>query len=346
VDVVQLPELTSEFERQAVDLLHEATKSTDDLGAAEALMEALSLQLWETVMAPVVHLTAAPKVVLIPAGRTGLLPLHAAGRFDPTAVTGIRNVADDFVTVYAPSARALSLITGRSATAGTPIRRLLAVHELQPARPADQLQATATEIALVSAIVGEQHVTQIGDQQATRADLLRALPQYEVCHFACHAGMFLDDPLGGGLLLSGDEVLSVRDLLSLPAFSARLAVLSACDTARIHEDLPDEVVSLATGFCQAGFAAVIATSWPAEDEPAAAQMALTYRYWLADGNPLPTALTMASQWLRDTTNGEKQLLFPDLFAPPADAASTDPDWALRRDHTSPLVWAVFNHTGL
>lgn len=345
VDVVPLPALTSEFEREAVELLHKATATTDHLDVAEALMEELSLRLWDSVMAPVVQLMTAAKAVLIPTGRTGLLPLHAAGRLDQAAATGIRYVADDFVTVYAPSARALTLIAGRPGAEDGAIRKLLAVHEPQPANSAYRLEATAIEIALVTAIVGAPRVTEIGGGEASRAELLRALPQYDVCHFACHAGMFLSDPLGGGLVLSDEEVLSVRDLLSLPPFSARLAVLSACDTARIDEHLPDEVVSLATGFCQAGFAAVIASSWPAEDDPAAAQMALTYRFWLADGNPLPTALTLAARWLRDSTNGEKQLLFPDLFTP-ADTESADPDWAGRRDHDSPLVWAAFTHTGL
>ncbi|MFD3401548.1 CHAT domain-containing protein [Kribbella sp. NPDC058693] len=345
VDIVPLPTLTSEFEREAIELLRKGTAETDDLDVVEALMEELSLQLWDSVMAPVVQLMTAAKAVLIPTGRTGLLPLHAAGRPDPAAATGIRYVADDLVTVYAPSARALTLVAGRPDAEDGAIRKLLAVHELQAADPADRLEATATEIALVSATVGSPRITEIRGSEASRAELLRALPQYDVCHFACHAGMFLSDPLSGGLVLSDDEVLSVRDLLSLPPFSARLAVLSACDTARIDEHLPDEVVSLATGFYQVGFAAVIATSWPAEDGPAAAQMALTYRFWLTDGNPLPTALTLAARWLRDSTNGEKQLLFPDLFAPPT-AAESDPDWAAQRDHGSPLVWAAFTHTGL
>lgn len=342
----ELPAWTSDFERDGLSRLYAATADTDDFTASEDLFEQLTLDLWTAVMQPVARAAgSAPQLVLIPCGRTGMLPLHAAARPDSSAVTGLRHLADDVITGYAPSARALSIAMARGTGAPTSAAgRILAVHDPSGTSGPELLMASV-EVDLIGAAAGDASITRIHGNDATRARLLELLPHHEVFHAACHGLLSPDRPLDGGLVLSGDQILSVRDLVASGTVNARLAVLSSCDSARIDEGLPDEVLSLATAFLQAGFAAVVAASWPTEDAPAAAQMALTYRYHLTGGEPLPTALNRAALWIRDTTNGEKARTFPELFTPTAEDLTDDPGWADRRDHSSPLVWAVFTHTG-
>lgn len=354
VQAVELPGLTADFERQSVTALRDAVAHADpdedahaDLDEAERCMDELTGRLWESVMAPVVRAvgTGTP-TILIPDGPLGMLPLHAAARPDPRAPTGRRFVIDDVPVAMAPSARTLSVAVARTSEA--PVRRLLAVRDPSPSAELP-LPGAAAEIQRIRvALPPRVGVRELHGVSATRQEVQRALAEVEICHFACHARVQADRPLDGGLCLAHGERLTVRDMFTMPTITARLAVLSACDSGRVDESLPEEVVGLATGFLQAGFGAVIASLWPVEDAPAAAQMALTYRYWLGEGKTLPAALGSAMAWLRDSTNEEKFAAFPELaFFDPEDSAVADaPEWLGTREHSSPLAWAAFTCLGI
>lgn len=345
VRAVELPGLTADFERQSVTALRGAV-AHDDLDEAERRMDELTGRLWESVMAPVVRAvgTGTP-TILIPDGPLGMLPLHAAARPDRRAPTGRRFVIDDIPVAMAPSARTLSVAVARTSEA--PVHRLLAVRDPSPSGESP-LPGAAAEIQRVRAALPRRvRVRELHGVAATRQEVQRALAEAEICHFACHAHVHAERPLDGGLSLAGGERLTVRDMFAMPTITARLAVLSACDSGRVDESLPEEVVGLATGFLQAGFGAVIASLWPVDDAAAAAQMALTYQYWLGEGKTLPAAVGSAMVWLRDSTNEEKSAEFPELdfFDPVDSAAPDDPEWPGGREHSSPLVWAAFSCLG-
>ncbi|MGC5567194.1 CHAT domain-containing protein [Streptomyces sp. FR-108] len=354
VRAVHLPELTPDFERQSVTALRDAVAHADpdegaptDLDEAERRMDELTGRLWESVMAPVIPAvgTGTP-TVLIPDGPLGMLPLHAAARPDLGTPTGRRFVIDDIPVAMAPSARTLSVAVARTSRA--PVRRLLAVRDPSPSDDIP-LPGAAAEIQRVRAALPPRiRVCELHGAEATRQEVQESLAEVEICHFACHAHGYADRPLDGGLSLAHGERLTVRDMFAMPSVTARLAVLSACDSGRVDESLLEEVVGLATGFLQAGFGAVIASLWPLEDAPAAAQMALTYRYWLGEGKTLPAALGSAMAWLRDSTNEEKFAEFPELafFDPDDSAAADDPEWLATREHSSPLAWAAFTCLGI
>ncbi|MGI5459540.1 CHAT domain-containing protein [Streptomyces sp. CA-249302] len=346
IRAVQLPALTPEFEQNAVTALRRAVEC-DDLDRAEQSMDRLCDGLWTSVMAPVVGAVGEQTpTVLIPGGLLGLLPLHAAARTDPKTPTGRRHVIDDLPIAMAPSARTLGVAVAR--THRSEVNRLLAVRDPEPcAEP--PLPGAVTEIQRVrSALPPLTQVRELHGLAATRQEVRQGLRSADICHFACHAHAGLDRPLDGGLSLASGERLTVRDMLAMPSITARLAVLSACDSGYVDESLPEEVVGLAAGFMQAGFGAVIAAQWPVEDAPAAAQMALTYRYWLREGASLPAAVARAMAWLRDSTNEEKHRAFPDLadFQPRAPMTSGDRQWVGLREHSSPLVWAAFGCVGI
>ncbi|KAF8456986.1 CHAT domain-containing protein [Terfezia claveryi] len=106
--------------------------------------------------------------------------------------------------------------------------------------------------------------------QPTAECVLQALPGYSIAHFACH-GVPSTNPADSHLLLlkgTGDvDKLRVKDIatLKLPGEAARLAYLSACNTANSTEFI-DEVTHIVSSFHIAGFTNVIGTLWPAQDE--------------------------------------------------------------------------------
>jgi CHAT domain-containing protein len=81
-------------------------------------------------------------------------------------------------------------------------------------------------------------------EAATRAALQDELTKYPVLHFSCHGFANFREPLEGGLVMANDQILSLRDFLSTRLPKARLAVLSACETAIPGNELPDEALSL------------------------------------------------------------------------------------------------------
>lgn len=105
--------------------------------------------------------------------------------------------------------------------------------------------------------------------------------------------------------MAHDEMLTLRDLLSLRLAGARLAVLSACETGVPGIELPDEVIALSTGLIQAGLGGVVASLWSVSDLSTMLLMARFYEHWKRDGLAPPEALRQAQVWVRDATNEEK-----------------------------------------
>jgi CHAT domain-containing protein len=80
-----------------------------------------------------------------------------------------------------------------------------------------------------------------------------------ILHLACH-GLQEENPLESAFFLS-DGRLSVKDLITMHLPDAVLAFLSACQTARGSERLPDQAVHLAASMLFCGFRSVVGTMW-------------------------------------------------------------------------------------
>ena len=137
----------------------------------------------------------------------------------------------------------------------------------------------------------------------------------------------------------------------------RLAVLSACETGIPGTDLPDEVVSLPSGWMQAGVPGVIGSLWSVSDASTMMLMARFYDMWREEGLQPPEALRQAQIWLRDTTNGEKEDYFKKSLPeyqgermPEVSAREGLHQMLLRnKDECSfahPFYWAAFTYTGV
>jgi CHAT domain-containing protein/tetratricopeptide (TPR) repeat protein len=335
VTSVPLPDLTLAGEAALVERYLTVAETDDEQGAAQ-----LSGWLWQEIMAPVMDaLRRHRRAVLIPCGRLGLLPLHAAGRPDPSRPSGVRYALDDIAFSHAPNARALASARVRAAT--TSPASLVTVASPAPVSLA-ALPWAAIESGLVSARFPAGTTTFLSEEDATYEAVRDALPNASVHHFACH-GRPDPDPMNSGPVVSGDRCLTVRDVLGLRMTRTRLVALSACHTAVYGERLPDEVVSLPTGLLQAGAAGIVASLWWVDDVAAMLLMDRFFRHWLDESTDPPEALRRAQCWLRDATNAELQAAYPELAE--LTGSGDDDTWGAERDHTSPLLWAAFTFVG-
>ena len=258
--------------------------------------------LWDVVMGPIVDaLDSAPQVTMIPTGALWLLPFQAAWRKEAWRPTGRLHALDLTVLQYTPSLRVHAASHTRARAGGNDC--LLVIEEPRPVKLSPLPNAHLEAQAAASSFSPRSKI--VPHQSATRVTVLEHLPQFSFVHFVCHGGADPMNPLESRLIMSNDEPLTLRDLLLLRLMPRRLAVLSACETGIIGNELPDEVMNLAAGMLEAGFAGVIATSWALNDDSTTMLMMRFYELWRQDGCELPEALRGAQQWLRDTTNAQK-----------------------------------------
>ena len=286
---------------------------------------------------PAVSPGTAARAVFVPGGVFGHLPLQTAWWQDGP---DRRYLIDLLEPSVVPNARTLQACRRLAETADTSSVLTIGAPERVDVAPLPLARAESDAVRSRFER-GEQLV----GHGATREAVLGALGRHGVHHFACHGQAEPDRPLDSALLLAGDDELRVRDLLATGLPGARLAVLSACETARTGRPLTDEVVGLPSAFLQAGVAGVIGTSWEVGDESAALVVRRFFDTWTA-ANPA-AALRTAQLWLRDSTNAEKYATYPDLAAcPPPNLDEQDlQDWAAGRDHAGVEHWGAFVYTG-
>jgi CHAT domain-containing protein len=291
-------------------------------------------------------------MVLVPTGWLGLFPLHAAWTSDTTTPTGRRYALDELRLTYAPNARALQ--EARRIGAQVAPTDLLAVEEPRPVH-ADPLPDVALEVAAACAAFDSPRVRRLEHENASLDAVVQALDEASVLHFACHAYARPEEPLDSALIMADDTPLTLRTLLA-QRLNARLAVLSACETAQTGRELPDEVVGLPAGLLQAGVAAVIASLWTVPDQATMLLMIEFYERWRRRDEGLAEALRQAQRWLRDATNGDLIRRFqavldhdgqawpprPVVVACVKAVALKDPD---RRSFADPVNWGAFTFVG-
>jgi CHAT domain-containing protein len=330
-------------------------RSSPSPNAWRAVLDDTTNWLWDSLMAPLVQTLADLDIhhaTLIPQGWLGLLPLHAAW----TETGGDRHYARDEVCfTYAPNARALS--AARQTADRVSADRIFAVYEPQPVS-ANPLPNSNQEVFAACDHFQQDRCKILTGEAATEAAVRDQLPNHAVLHFSCHGLAGFNKPLDGGLLMSHDNMLTLRKILSLRIENVRLAVLSACETGVPGIDLPDEVIGLPTGLLQAGVAGVVGSLWAVNDFSTALLMMRFYEAWREEGQAPPDALHTAQTWLRESTNTEFQAYFqaqlPELTGErmPHEVASAayrrftlSPDKDAR-PFAHPFHWAGFYYTGV
>ncbi|TQS46841.1 CHAT domain-containing protein [Cryptosporangium phraense] len=216
---------------------------------------------------------AWPRVWWSPVGELAMLPLHAAAPGPDGA-----GVLDRVISSYTPTLRALGEASGPVAVDEGDLVTV-AVGDAPGAPVLANVEREATAIGAPFRLDGEQ---------ASVAAVRAALTTHPSVHFACHGASDVDDPSASHLLLS-DGRLTALDVSALDLSDARLAVLSACETALGTRRIPDESLHLVSAFQLAGYRAVIGTLWPVNDL-VARRVAVDLHAGLRAGSDPATAL--------------------------------------------------------
>jgi hypothetical protein len=205
-----------------------------------------------------------PRMWWCPIGPLTFLPLHAAGIYRGS---GQECVADYVVSSYIPTVT--SLVNANEARMSEPPSNndVDGTQVLLVAQPDVQglpsLPHAREEAAVVRSIVPEDAFINLENNsvgESTVQSVLARLPEASILHLACHATQCKDDPLQSGFDFA-DGRLTLFDLVRVHHPKAQLAYLSACESAAVDENQPDEAINLAATMLFVGFKSVIATMW-------------------------------------------------------------------------------------
>ncbi|WP_370167094.1 CHAT domain-containing protein [Marisediminitalea sp.] len=331
----------------------------------------LLVKLWSIVMGPIVAALQNKQyksAIFIPTGVATNLPLHAA--------TSSRNrsslFANEIISIsYAPSARLTAKARVKASQLRNKVPSFTGVFnptptELQP------LPFAEREIQFASARFFERWGARwIGPSILTGKDAMRFSMSgslggeyHPIVHFACHAYFDTSDPLRGGIMLSGDEPLSLADVLQQKTCNLRIAILSCCDSGLTDEKYVNESIGFPGGLLAAGCAGVISTLWPVSDLGASLLMIRFYDAWLDEGLSPATALAKSQSWMIRTNLEEKIKYFSDSKFQQWEGKMPEEEYERRFNHwrqfredlkgrnkpqtalSNPIYWAGFFYTGV
>ncbi|MFD7657192.1 CHAT domain-containing protein [Actinosynnema sp. NPDC059797] len=290
---------------------------------------------WSTTAGPLLDRIGGrtPRVVLVPVGRLGIVPWHAARR---EVEGGHRHACQDAVISYASSAR-------QFVDAGRRERRDWHDSPLVVRVDDSELWWAQQEVECIRdhSYPGCDYLgdPDAGDEHArVRAeDVAVLLPRASVAHLSCHAE-HARLAVDSHLLLDDGERFSVRDALRESRFrgddpTGGLVVLAAC-ASDLTEHAHDEALTLATAFLATGAVGAVGARWPVNDLHTALFMVLFHHY-LTHGYPEPAvALRAAQLWM---LNPSRRL--PAGLDPTLAGAARRPD--LGDLHN----WAAFTYQG-
>ncbi len=296
---------------------------------AEAVCVAASV----TGMTLLVTRAGGSRAVIIPGGLLGILPLHAARL--PQGDYAL----DRMTFTYAPSAQALYHARLRLNGGG---EYLLAVDN-----PRKDLAFTSWEVRAARRSFPER-CTHLAGEKATLEAVREALGEASILHFSTHGRAGWGDSQEAGLMLAGNEVLSLQEVYALRLERAQVAILSACETAVPGLKALDEALSLPSGWMLAGVPRVIGSLWSVDDLSTALLITRFYELWREEGKPVVEALREAQIWLRDTPWEELRAYcrsYPDREVGQAFHRHLS-GLGATRDFRQPYYWAGFACVGL
>jgi hypothetical protein len=253
-----------------------------------ACMDSVARRLWDLAVGPVLSRKPGDHLVLIPGGSyLDLLPLHAAWT-QPPGEAARRYAIDEALITYAPSARLLRAVGSRALS---PAAGILAVFDPHPGLPNSEVEAREAWGWFESGAA-------LSTDQVTCGSLRDMLPAHSVLHFSCHGFADMGSPLNSGLRAASDSPLTLRHILDTP-LNARLCVLSACESAIAGGFVPDQALSLPTGFLLAGASGVVGTLWEVSDYHARLLLSEFYELWQGQGIQPAEALRLAQARMRN-----------------------------------------------
>lgn len=259
------------------------------LAGSELLGPDMLEWLWETVAGPVLDALGFletpttgdwPRIWWIPTGFLARFPIHTAGRHSSGSSD---TVLDRAISSYSSSIKAL--IHSRQDRRGTirtpPGSDSVVLLGMEKTPGHSTLPLVAQEIQQLERLFHtSKQLLQVRQPRPFRKDVLAAVRDCRIFHFAGHGLSDPLDPSRSALLLS-DEPLTVASLFETNLHSRKpfLAYLSACSTGQVkHDELLDEGLHM-IGACQlAGFRHVVGTLWEVNDKSCVDVAVMTYEW--------------------------------------------------------------------
>jgi len=247
---------------------------------------AASRRLADAVLAPVLAITTAQKLLIVPHGALHYVPFAAleTGRGPLIAERAVR---------VAPSLSALGQRRGAVTTSAGGGRRGAIFGNPQRAEPNLDLPGAEAEARAVAKLYPSSVLYTGAD--ATVARFREAVAGKSFVHIAAHGQFFAEKPLSSRLLFSsvtnGASDLTVGDLYGMRV-DVPLAVLSACQTGLTDVSPGDDLVGLIRGFLFSGVGGIVASYWDVADESTSLLM-LSFHNNLKGGASASEALRAA-----------------------------------------------------
>lgn len=245
--------------------------------------------LGESVILPILkNVNKQKRIILIPGGFLGLLPLHSA--VISQSKNKVRNAFEECQITYIPNAQSLNY---PSRTDYNSCKSILAIDN-----PNESLLFSTYEVQ--SAIKHFSSKKHLLHGKAKKETVLNSIKDACVIHFSTHgeAGWIESDQ---STLLLGDSHLYLSELRSMRLEETNLVVLSACETGIPGSELPDEVFSFPSAFIQAGVSSVIGTLWAVNEMSTAILISKFYNLWRDETLEISEALRQAQIWLKSST---------------------------------------------
>ncbi len=279
--------------------------------------------------------SGAKRLVLIPDGALHKLPFEALLlSAEPAAKYALEELPP---VCYAPSLAALAVVLNRPRN-NEGVASLLTVGD--PAYPESasggalpRLPYTAVESQKVRQFFPDDHVKALGQNDATEANVVAALPGKRFIHLAAHgfadeafgnafAAVALAPPVRGLTEPGNDGFLTIHEISRLKLTGCELTVLSACVT-NVGPQRPLEAgVTLAGSFLNAGSRGVMASCWSVDDHATAELMAAFFgevRPMTGKGAAYPEALKNARLAIRKESKwGAPFFWAPFVYLGPPD----------------------------
>ena len=303
IRTMALPGLSyDKLEQQAATFATVPGVTPETYKATNAKLRELGKWLWETAVGPTLRALRLipqtppgcklPRVYWMPCGLMSHMPIHAAGIY---RVRSNERAEDFVVSSYITTLK--SAVRNRDAVSqhSEPLwaePMIISMPETAKEVPLLAREEAAAICTIIKLAAGDNASSTLESAILTnpsKKDVKEKLLGCTMAHLICHGKASANDPSQSKLYLGSPdaaepEMLTMAELASLnmPAGKAKLAFLSACETAENPSGkLQDEVIHLASGFQLLGFPHVVATLWPASNKAAAAIAEGFYRRLLS-----------------------------------------------------------------
>jgi len=297
--------------------------------------------LYQSFLLPVEEQIKGKKLLIIPDGELGYIPFEALLTEPPSKermdYRNLPYLIYKYRTNYSYSA---TLYFSEQEKRTDPDKQLLAfaptyenVHDIDSDKfPANRnfstslvpLRFISTEIQNISEIID---CDRFEGYEATEKVFKEEAPKYDILHLAMHTLINDENPLYSQLVFTlnndtleeNDGLLNAYEIFNMQ-LSARMAVLSACNTGSGKLQKGEGIMSMARGFIFAGVPSIIMTLWAVEDQSGSILMSKFYQN-LEEGLRIDEALQEAKlQYLQEA---DQLSAHPYLWSGYVSIGSTD-----------------------